>query len=79
MDILKVAILEKCRQNKSNSFSPLIVIQSMYPVDWKYFSNEVYQKAWELYLLGHVKLVQNGKELSKSSFPKEDFQIAKIN
>ena len=77
MDILETAILERCRKYQASSFPPSEVVQSMYPVDWRYFTEEVNQKAWELYLKGVICLTQDGKAVNKDHFPKEGFLIHK--
>lgn len=66
-----------CRKYQGGSFSPSEVVQSMYPVDWRYFTEDVNQKAWELYLKGVVCLTQGGKAVDKSHFPKAEFLINK--
>lgn len=77
MDILETAILEMCRKHQTDSFLPSEVVQTMYPIDWKYFMEDVNQKAWELYLKGIVCLTQDGKAVDKNHFPKAEFLIYK--
>ncbi|SIN75585.1 hypothetical protein SAMN05444394_1513 [Algoriphagus halophilus] len=41
MDILKTALLEMCRKKKRSFFYPDLIIQEMYPEDWRHFYPEL--------------------------------------
>ncbi len=56
MDILRVAILSTLRQKRGKEFSPLEVIQSMYPEDWEYFQQEIFDAAKDLQKEGLIEV-----------------------
>ncbi len=77
MDILRVAILSMLRQKRGKEFSPLDVIQMMYPEDWKHFQEEIYEAANELYQEGLIEIWSGNCQVPANKNLPEDSKIRK--
>jgi len=67
VDILRVAILAMIKQKNGVDFSPLEVIQQMYPEDWELFQEDVFQTARQLYQEGLIEIKSGEKHLDPTS------------
>lgn len=74
-DILRFAILEMGRLRGNKSFCPSEVVRWLYPVDWRYFMQDVQAKMMELYEADEVTITQKGKLVPKSEIPKGPVRI----
>ncbi|WP_134201675.1 DUF3253 domain-containing protein [uncultured Algoriphagus sp.] len=78
MDILRIAILEFCRQRPDTSFCPSEVVRRMYPESWSEFLPDIRQKAFEMYQEGEILITQKGKLLDKEALPVGPIRISKL-
>lgn len=69
MDILQVALLAKLKRMKEVEFSPLTVIQAMYPQDWELFQEDVLEATRQLAEAGEIEIIDKGKSISPGTFP----------
>ncbi|MDG1277245.1 MAG: hypothetical protein P8O16_08195 [Algoriphagus sp.] len=64
MDILRIAILAMLQQKKGIDFSPLEVIQQMYPEDWELFQVDVFLKVKQLYQEGLIEIKSDSEVIN---------------
>lgn len=69
MDILRIAILEFCRQRPNSSFCPSEVIRRMYPESWRHFLPEIREKVMEMYRNGEILVTQNNEPIDPQAEP----------
>lgn len=62
MDILKTALLEMCRKKKRSFFYPDLIIQEMYPEDWRHFYPELVSLIRSLLQKSSIELEGQGSE-----------------
>ena len=79
MEVLRTAILEMCRQKKSNTFCPSEVAKMMFPEDWEQFLEEVRSVAMEMNQEGLIRIIQNGKPVDPDSVPIGPIRISRIS
>lgn len=70
MDILKTALLEMCRKKKRSFFYPDLILQEMFPEDWKHFYPE---------LTSLIKSLHQGREIELDQAPSDDLFSDIIN
>lgn len=54
---------------KGVEFSPLKVIQDMYPEDWELFQEDVLEAARQLAEAGEIEIIHKGKSINPGIFP----------
>ncbi|WP_290506924.1 DUF3253 domain-containing protein [Algoriphagus sp.] len=77
MDILRIAILEFCRQRPDRSFCPSEVVRRLYPESWREFLPDVREKALEMYRAGEIVITQKGKTIDPKIEPRGPIRISK--
>ncbi|TFV97954.1 DUF3253 domain-containing protein [Algoriphagus kandeliae] len=78
MDILRIAILEFCRQRSKSSFCPSEVVRRLYPESWRHFLPDVRAKALEMYRNGEILITQNNEPIDPNVEPKGPIRISKL-
>ena len=77
MDILRVAILEFCRQRPTSTFCPSDVVRRLYPESWRHFLPEIRSKAMEMYKNGEILVTQKDEPIDPNLNPKGPIRISK--
>jgi hypothetical protein len=77
LDILQIALLAKLKRMKGAEFSPLTVIQTMYPEDWELFQEDVLQAIRQLAEAGEIEIIHEGKSVNPNTFPLLSSKIRK--
>ncbi len=64
---------------KGAEFSPLKVIQAMYPEDWELFQEDVLEATRQLAEAGEIEIIHEGKSISPDTFPPLSSKIRRAN
>lgn len=78
MDILRIAILDMLRRKKSAPFSPVGVVQQMYPEDWQHFMDDVLLKMMEIYREGLLEVTEDDRPVDLYAAPNDKMMIRNI-
>jgi len=61
MEVLRTAILDWVWRKKGKSFSPLQVIQQMYPQSWEYFEPDILNEMMAMFQEGLIQVSIEGQ------------------
>lgn len=79
MEVLRTAILDWIWRKKGKPFSPLEVVQQMYPQSWESFIPEILEEMMQMYRENLVLVVYEGRVVENEYLPSGNEEILPVS
>ena len=79
MEVLRTAILDWVWRKKGKAFSPLEVVQQMFPQSWESFVPEILEEMRQMHQEGKIQVFLDGRAVEKEFQPSGKEEILPVS